>query len=213
MEEQSNVGNKAIGIILTILAILLVIAGVWYWFFYKPAEEAKEKARQEQLAKEAAEKKRKEAAAKNKAKYDELIANGNREYDSEYWETAKSSYSEASRLFPNEPYPQDRLNLVNLKLDSLAAANYKPDVGAIESITSSTGKFYVVVSSSVDGDLAMDYAKKLSKEGNNVKIIEPYGNSRFYRVSLGDYNSVEEAASATSSYSSIDGDAVWVLNY
>lgn len=211
MEEHSNGNSKTIGIIITLIIVLLLIGGGWYWLSYKPEQEAKEKARQEQLAIAAAKKKREEAAARKKAKYDQLISNGDKEFEQEYWETAKSSYAEASSLFPKEQYPKDQLAIVNQKLDEIAAQVNA--VGRVETVSSSTGRFYVVVSSSIDGDLAMDYGNKMAEDGNRVKIIEPYGSIKFYRVSLGDYDNWDSAITASSSFSSIDGDAVWVLEY
>ncbi|WP_084370484.1 hypothetical protein [Reichenbachiella faecimaris] len=211
MEENSNGTNKATGIIIVILVVIVILGGAWYWFSYKPEQEAKEKARQEQLAKAAAKKKREEAAALKKTKYDQLITNADKEFEQEYWETAKSSYAEASSLFPKEQYPKDQLVLVNQKLDEIAVQTNS--AGTVETLSSATGRFYVVVSSSIDGDLAMDYGNKMAEEGNSVKIIEPYGSIKFYRVSLGDYDNWDNAIAASTSFSSIDGDAVWVLEY
>jgi hypothetical protein len=59
----------------------------------------------------------------------------------------------------------------------------------------------------------MDYAKKLSTEGKGVKIIEPYGKSRNYRVTISDYASVGEATSNLASLKSNYGDGVWALKY
>lgn len=211
MEENSNGNNKAVGIIIGIFIVLLIIGGAWYFFSYKPEQEAKEKARQEQLARAAAKKKREEELARKKVKYDQLITNGDKEFEQEYWETAKSSYSEASSLFPKEQYPKDQLVIINQKLDEIEAQVNA--VGQVQTISSATGRYYVVVSSSIDGDLAMDFGEKLAEEGNSVKIIEPYGSIKFYRVSLGDYGSIDEALAASGSFSTVDGDAVWVLGY
>lgn len=211
MEENSSDNSKTIGIIITLLIILVIGGGAWYWFSYKPEQEAKEKARQEQLAKAAAKKKREEALARKKAKYEQLITNGDKEFGQEYWETARSSYSEASALFPGEQYPKDQLAIVNQKLEEIEAQENA--VGQVQTISSATGRFYVVVSSSIDGDLAMDFGNKLAEEGNSVKIIEPYGSIKFYRVSLGDYDSWDSAIAASGSFSSTDGEAAWVLEY
>lgn len=208
MEQHSNGNSKTIGIIITLFIVILLIGGGWYWLSYKPEQEAKEKARQEQLARAAAKKKRKEAAARKKAKYDLLITNGDKEFEQEYWETAKSSYAEASALFSKEQYPKDQLAIVNQKLDEMEAqANA---VGKVEIISSSTGRFYVVVSSSIDGDLAMDYGNKMAEDGNSVKIIEPYGSIKFYRVSLGDYDNWESALAAANTS---EEQGAWVLAY
>ena len=64
--------------------------------------------------------------------------------------------------------------MVNAKLDEIAAREARREEGVIETITSPNGRFYVIVSSSVDDDLAMDYARKLSQQGNNIKIIRNF---------------------------------------
>jgi hypothetical protein len=177
---------------------------------YMPDQAAKEKARQEQISKERAREAqiaKEKQAEKKKANYNNLIEEADIAFEEENWGSAQSSYSQAISLFPNEPYPQDQLALVTENL----AGTSTP--GTIERITSATGRFYIVVSSSIDGDLAMDYANKMAAEGESVKMIEPYDNIRFYRVSLGDYAAWDKAVSVSTSLSSAYGEAIWVLKY
>lgn len=213
MSEQSNRNGKAAVVIVILVFVLAGLAGTWYWFRYKPEQEAKEKARLEQITKEEAEKKAKELAEQNKVKYDKLIENANAEFEQGNWRKAQSLYTEASSLFPDQQYPKDQLALVNAKLDELAALEAKRAAGIVERVSSRTGRFYVVVSSSIDGDLAMDYARKLAKEGNYVKIIRHDAPKHFYyRVSPGDYDTREQAETAAASFSN-SGEGVWVLKY
>jgi len=211
MDEKSNRGGKTAGIIITIVVVLAGLIGAWYWFMLKPEQEAKEKARLEQIAIEEAKKKREEQAAMQKAQYDKLIEKGDNAFEEENWDEAQSAYAEASSLFPKSQYAQDRLALANEKLDEIAN---RSKVGTVETVSTATGRFYIIVSSSVDGDLAMDFANKLTKEGNNVKIIKPPANNRvFHRVSLGDYNSRDEAATASTSISTTYENGTWILKY
>lgn len=209
MEDNSN-RNKVIALI---IIVVLLLGGAWYFFMYRPAQEAKEKARLAQIAQEEAEKKRQEQEAQNKIRYDQLIQDADTAWAQEDWQAAYSLYTEASGLFPDQPYPKDQLALVNAKLDELAAREARKAVGVVEKVASPTGRFHIVVSSSVDGDLAMDYASKLAKEGNSVKIIEPAGNNKlFHRVSVGDYATWDQALTATTEFSTM-GEGVWVLKY
>lgn len=213
MDENSNGGNKTTGAIVVIILVLAVLAGAWYWLMYKPQQEAEEKARQEQVAKERARKAqlaKRAKAAKKKADYDKFIASGDEAFEGERWEEAQSSYAEAVSLFSSETYPQDQLTLVNEKLAAIAA---KSVPGTVEKVTSATGRFYLIVSSSIDGDLAMDYGDKMAAEGISLKIIEPYGNIRYYRASLGDYDSWDSAVTAAASLKTTYGDAIWILKY
>ncbi|MBI1767540.1 MAG: SPOR domain-containing protein [Bacteroidetes bacterium] len=99
------------------------------------------------------------------------------------------------------------------RLKREAAANAKPADGTIETLADRTGRYYVVVSSSVDGDLAMDRAKKLSAEGKSTKIIPPFGKWKFYRLCIGDFDSFASAQSNADASKPEYGDALWVLKY
>ncbi|WP_258104512.1 SPOR domain-containing protein [Marinoscillum sp. MHG1-6] len=211
-EDSINVG-KIIGIILIVVLVLGGGAGGYYWFVYKPAQEAKEIARYQQIAKEEEEKKAKELAEQNNAKYEELIADADAAFEQEDWETAQSLYSEASAILPDKKYAQDQLALVNDKLSEKTALEEKRAAGIVETISSRTGRYYVIVSSSIDDDLAMDYAKKLAQEGNYVKIIEHNTDKlTYFRVAVADYETNEDAENASSTFSSY-GEGIWVLRY
>ncbi|MEM9340145.1 MAG: SPOR domain-containing protein [Bacteroidota bacterium] len=212
MSENTN-RSGTIATVVILVVLLLGGAGGWYWFMYLPEQKAKEKARLEQIAKEKAEQKRKEEEAKKKAEYEKLIQDADAAFGQEQWELASSLYAQASSLYPNESYPKDQLVLTDTKLDEIAELEARRASGIVETVSSSTGRFYVVVSSSVDGDLAMDYASQLAKEGNYVKIVEPYASNKlFHRVTLGDYATWDEAVAATGSFSAY-GNGVWVLKH
>ncbi|MGL1885926.1 MAG: SPOR domain-containing protein [Reichenbachiella sp.] len=85
--------------------------------------------------------------------------------------------------------------------------------GDIEMIKSVTGQSYIIIGSFIDEDLAMDYAEKLSEEGNGVKLIYPYGKSKRYRVSIADFSTYGDAASQLTGYQGEFGDQVWALKY
>ncbi|WP_422362284.1 SPOR domain-containing protein [Reichenbachiella sp.] len=99
-----------------------------------------------------------------------------------------------------------------------AAAKPKPQAataqpGEIVRVTERSSRSYVIIGSFIDEDLAMDYASKLSGEGNGVKIIHPYGKSKRYRVSIADFSSYGDAASQLSGFKGQYGDEVWALQY
>lgn len=212
MSENSNNSSKTIGVIVVILIVLVVGAGIWYFGFYTPEQEAKEKARLEQIARAEAEKKRQEEAAQRKARYDQLIIDADAAFEQEDWVTAQSRYSDASTVLPNEQYPKDQLVLVNAKLDEIAAREARRAAGVVETVSSPTGRFFVIVSSSIDDDLAMDYAKKLAQEGTSVKLVQHnFNDLPFHGVSVGDYTTWQQAEAALPSYSNYGN--VWVLKY
>jgi len=99
------------------------------------------------------------------------------------------------------------------RLKREAEANAKPAIGTIETLEQRTGHYFVIISSSVDGDLAMDRAKKLSARGISSKIIPPFGKWKFYRLGIGDFDSFASAQSSADASKSEYGDALWVMKY
>ena len=94
-----------------------------------------------------------------------------------------------------------------------AAAKATPDVGAIEALSAPTGRYYVVVASAIDGDLIMDYAKKLSVKGLGSKIIPPFGKTKFNRLAITDHDNYSSAQTAADGVKGEYGSAVWVVRY
>lgn len=97
--------------------------------------------------------------------------------------------------------------------DSLAALNAQPKEGTIETLTDRTRRYYVVVTSAIDGDLVMDYAKKLSAKGVSTKIIPPFGKYKFSRLAIGDYDTFANAQASADAAKAEYGGAVWVLKF
>lgn len=65
-----------------------------------------------------------ERKRKQKA-YDDAIAAGDKAFNSNNFETAKTEYKKASAIFPDEGYPKDQLDLIEQKLKEQAALNKK----------------------------------------------------------------------------------------
>ncbi|MEI9921709.1 MAG: hypothetical protein WDO14_23395 [Bacteroidota bacterium] len=97
--------------------------------------------------------------------------------------------------------------------DSIAALSAKPAIGTIETLTDRTKRYYVVVTSAIDGDLVMDYAKRLSAKGISTKIIPPFGNYKFSRLAIGDYDTFANAQASADAAKADYGGAVWVLKF
>jgi len=89
-----------------------------------------------------------------------------------------------------------------------------PVAGEIETLSGRTGRYYVVVASSIDGDLIMDYAKKLSAKGVGTKIIPPFGKSAFHRLAVAEGSTYAETQAAADELKGGDyGNKVWVVKY
>jgi len=85
--------------------------------------------------------------------------------------------------------------------------------GQIVRVQNGAGRSYIIIGSFVDEDLAMDYAKELSEQGKGIKIINPFGKTKRYRVSIADYDTYNSAASKLGSFKGEFGDQVWALKY
>lgn len=123
-------------------------------------------------------------------------------------EADKKRKEEEARL-AKEKEDAERRRLEQEKAAVVAA----PAVGTIETLSSRTGRYYVVVSSDIDDDLIMDFAKKLSAEGISSHIIPPSGKKKFYRLAIGDFDSFATAQAHADEVKPKYGTAVWVIKY
>ena len=89
-----------------------------------------------------------------------------------------------------------------------------PAIGTIETLSGRSGRYYVVIASSIDGDLIMDYAKKLSGSGVSTKIIPPFGKSSFHRLTVAEGDTYETTQTRADELKDGDyGDKLWVVKY
>jgi hypothetical protein len=95
--------------------------------------------------------------------------------------------------------------------EALVAA--KPTIGTIETLSGRTKRYYVVVTSDIDDDLLMDYAKTLSSKGVSVKIIPPFGGKNFFRLAIADHDTFALAQTNADAAKADYGAAVWVIKY
>lgn len=88
-----------------------------------------------------------------------------------------------------------------------------PKEGTVTAISATTGRYYVIVGSFIDGDMAGDYAKKLAAQGKEVTLIEPTGNKKFYRLGIADAGSFSEANAELDDLKNTFGQEIWILRY
>ena len=86
-------------------------------------------------------------------------------------------------------------------------------IGAIYEISQPLDKYYLIVGSFLDNDLAFDYAKKLSLSGSNVVIILDFHVRYFTRVALLEYETLEKANVGLDKYKDEFDEQLWVLKY
>ena len=75
--------------------------------------------------------------------------------------------------------------------------NPEPAAG-IDTIGYGTGRYYVVVGSFIDDDVALDFCKQIEASGKRAIVLDPSGTvSKYYRVAVGkDYATEQEAKDA-----------------
>jgi len=94
-----------------------------------------------------------------------------------------------------------------------SVANATPTVGTIETLNARTGRYYVVIASSIDGDLIMDYARKLTEKGVNAKIIAPYGKVKFHRLTVAEGDTFAATQQTADQLKSEYTNGAWVIKY
>ena len=86
-------------------------------------------------------------------------------------------------------------------------------IGAISEISQPLDKYYLIVASFLDNDLAFDYAKKLILSRSNVIIILDFHVRYFTRVALLEYETLDEANVGLDKYKDEFDEQLWVLKY
>lgn len=80
-------------------------------------------------------------------------------------------------------------------------------------INAPMGLYHVIISSYIDIDLAMDYAKKLSKKGFHSKIITPTRGKHFVRLSVLQTTTWNEAKQKADELKPEYGANIWIMKY
>jgi len=71
-----------------------------------------------------------------------------------------------------------------IKTDPPELESAPRSIGVISEISQPLDKYYLIVASFLDNDLAFDYAKKLILSGSNVTIIPPFSTRKLTMVAL-----------------------------
>ena len=86
-------------------------------------------------------------------------------------------------------------------------------IGVISEISQPLNKYYLIVASFLDNDLAFDYAEKLILSGSNVTIIPPFSTSKFTRVALLEHETLDKVKIGLDKYKDEFDEQLWVLKY
>jgi|GEM_PF-2351414 len=94
-----------------------------------------------------------------------------------------------------------------------------PETKAMENILTeiegrvAVPRYFVVVGSFIDDDLAKDYSTKLNKSGNPTFLIHPYGDMAYYRLAVAQYDNVTRALEVMEDQQGNFEENLWVLKY
>jgi len=125
---------------------------------------------------------------------------------------------EVSQQVTEEPAPQQPVIEEPVEEEPPPVVTNEPSrpagSGEYETINSSTGRYYIVLNSFFDEDLASDYAKELADRGVSTLILSPSNRNGFNRVVIDeDFGSFNAAESRMSELKGTYGDDIWVLKY
>ena len=98
-------------------------------------------------------------------------------------------------------------------LEPIVAESIPKAIGAISEISQPLDKYYLIVASFLDNDLAFDYAQKLILSGSNVILILDFHVRYFTRVALLEYETLDKANVGLDQYKDEFGEQLWVLKY
>tara|TARA_B100000941_G_C28416656_1_gene506468 strand:+ start:558 stop:986 length:429 start_codon:yes stop_codon:yes gene_type:complete len=100
-----------------------------------------------------------------------------------------------------------------VKIDFPELESAPKTIGAISEINQPLDKYYLIVASFLDNDLAFDYAEKLILSGSNIIIILDFRVRYFTRVALLEYETLEKANVGLDKYKDEFDEQLWVLKY
>ncbi|MEM9417091.1 MAG: hypothetical protein AAF963_01940 [Bacteroidota bacterium] len=85
--------------------------------------------------------------------------------------------------------------------------------GTITKINKPQDRYYIIVSSFIDDDLAFDYANQLASQATDVMLILPSPGQYFYRVALDQKATLYDANEKLEEIKAIYGQNAWILKY
>ena len=112
-----------------------------------------------------------------------------------------------------EPVIEPEVIEPEIKTDPSDMESAPKGIGVISEISQPLNKYYLVVASFLDNDLAFDYAEKLTLSGSNIMIIPPFSTSKFTRVALLEYETFDKAKIGLDNYKDEFDEQLWVLKY
>jgi len=89
----------------------------------------------------------------------------------------------------------------------------KPAIGRIDTLAARSRRYHIVLASSIDADLIMDYAKRLSMQGTSTSLLLPFDKLKFTRLTMGNYATYASAQAAADAAKADLGNGLWVIRF
>lgn len=96
---------------------------------------------------------------------------------------------------------------------SSASQAAQPHKGSMTRINMPQNTYYIVLSSSIDEDLALDYARQLASSGIEVTLIAPPPGRYYHWVALKQGGSLHEAHEQVKKLRAAYGADIWIIKY
>jgi hypothetical protein len=114
-----------------------------------------------------------------------------------------------------EPVNAEEIDEAGTAVEDQSGADVLDTELKLVEITSkgSSPRYFVVVGSFIDDDLARDYAKKLNQSGLKTYLIYPYGDIDFFRLAVEEHANVTEALTVIERVQADYEENLWVLKY
>jgi hypothetical protein len=74
-------------------------------------------------------------------------------------------------------------------------------------------RYFVVVGSFIDEDMALDYSARLNRQNKNTYLVYPYGEIAYYRLAIGEYATLAQAVEVLDEHQANYKENLWVLKY
>jgi len=74
-------------------------------------------------------------------------------------------------------------------------------------------RYFVVVGSFIDEDMALDYSARLIRQNKNTYLVYPYGEIAYYRLAIGEYPTLAQAVEVLEEHQANYKENLWVLKY
>jgi hypothetical protein len=132
----------------------------------------------------------------------------------------KARFEQADRVAKAAALAAEKKRAADQRLVAEQAVNEAADVdeqasqeSAFTTISESTGRYYIVIESFVDSDMAADYGKDLATKGLSTALLSPQGKRKFHRLTVGDFDTFVAAQEEANKLKAEFGEDLWVLKY